>query len=132
MSAEKIKLFNSIIEDFLAQTSELLGTSYHHYFKKIIKVNSLIAIDNAINILLPHKDKIFNKDESYFYNEQNYLDDINSKTEANQDTVLSEIFRLKDIYSKLNEDSKENVWSILQALVQLTIEYCEIKGIQYN
>ena len=36
-----------------------------------------------------------------------------------------------NIYYKLNDDSKENVWSILQALLQLTIEYCEIKNIKY-
>jgi hypothetical protein len=135
MSAEKIKLFNSIIEDFLAQTSELIGTSYYTYFKKVIKINSLIAIENSIAFLIPHKNKIFNKDESYFYDESNYLEDLNKTelgTQYNSDTILSEIFRLKNIYDKLDADSKENVWSILQALLQLTIEYCELKGIKHN
>jgi hypothetical protein len=36
------------------------------YYKKIIKVNSLIAIENGIQYMLPHREKIFSKDETYF------------------------------------------------------------------
>ena len=35
---EKIKEFNMILETFLSQLSPLVGTSYHHYFKKLIKL----------------------------------------------------------------------------------------------
>lgn len=135
MSTEIIKSFNSIIESFLLQTSELVGTTYYTYFKKVIKVNALIAIENAIIYLLPYKEKIFLKDETYFTNESNYIDKVNVSSIANRfsnDKVLSEIFRLKDIYYKLNEESKENVWAILQALVQLTLEYCQLKGISIS
>ena len=135
MSTEIIKSFNSIIESFLLQTSELVGTTYYSYFKKIIKVNSLIAINSAISYLLPFKDKIFAKDETYFTNESNYMDKVNDSGINNRfsnDKVLSEIFRLKDIYYKLNGESRENVWAILQALVQLTLEYCQIKGISVS
>lgn len=132
MSIEIIKSFNSIIESFLLQTSELVGTTYYTYFKRVIKVNSLIAIENAITYLLPFRNKIFAKDETYFTNENNYMDTVNDgcvNNKVSNDKVLSEIFRLKDIYYKLNAESQENVWSILQALVQLTLEYCQIKGI---
>jgi hypothetical protein len=131
-TAETIKTFNSIIESFLLQTSELVGTTYYTYFKKVIKVNALIAIESAINYMLPYKDKIFIKDETYFTNEVNYIDKVNNtsiSTKFSNDKVLSEIFRLKNIYYKLNAESKENVWAILQALVQLTLEYCQLKGI---
>lgn len=132
MATEIIKSFNSIVESFLLQTSDIVGTTYLTYFRKVIKVNSLIAIENSILYLLPFKVKIFSKDETYFINEDNYIEKINEtevKKKFSPDKIISEIFRLKDIYSELNEDSKENVWSILQALVQLTIEYCQIKGI---
>jgi len=135
MTTEIIKSFNSIVESFLSQTSGMVGTTYHSYFKRVVKVNSLIAIENAVQYMIPFKDKIFSKDESYFYNETNYLDKVNQTPISSQysgDTILSEIFRLKDIYKELNDESKENVWSILQALVQLTIEYCQIKGITIN
>lgn len=123
MATDKIKTFNSIIESFLAQTSEIVGTTFYVYFKKVIKLNALIAIENGIKYVLPYREMIFNKNESYF------TDEILSDKVNNDDKILSEIFRLKDIYHKLDYESIENVWSILQALVQLMIEYCEIKNI---
>lgn len=135
MATEKIKTFNSIIESFLAQTSEIVGTSYYTYYKRVIKINSLIAIENAIRFMIPHRDKIFAMDESYFSEEQSLIEKIDETPLASSftnDRILSEIFRLKNIYYKLDLDSKQNVWSILQALLQLTIEYCDIKGIKYE
>jgi len=134
MAAEKIKLFNSIIESFLAQTSERVGTTYYTCFKSLIKVNSLIAIENSIKFMIPHREKIFNMDESYFNEESDLLNKIEETPLGNSytnDKILAEIFRLKNIYYELDEESKKNIWSILQALVQLTIEYCDIKGIIY-
>ena len=125
MTTEKIKNFNTILESFLLQITSHVGTTYHHYFQKLIKINSLIPIQHAITHLLPFKDQILKKDETYFYNENNYK----NKVENEADTVLSEILRLKDIYKQLNDESKDNVWSIFQALLQLTIEYCELKNI---
>lgn len=132
--AEKIKAFNMIIESFLSQTSELVGTTYYTYFKKVTKVNSLIAIENGIRFMLPHRNKIFNKDESYFSDDELLINELNTFAIPNKfstDQILNEIFRLKDIYYKLDNVSKENVWNILQALTQLMIEYCDIKGIKY-
>lgn len=137
MATEKIKIFNSIIESFLLQTTEFVGTTYLNYFRKVIKLNSLIAIENAIVHVLPHRDEILNKKESYFSDEEilsfdmDKVKDINDGKFSN-DTILNEIFRLKDIYYKLDIKSRDNVWDILQALVQLTIEYCEIKGYEYQ
>lgn len=133
MSAEIIKSFNSLIESFLSQVSDLIGTTYYTYFKKIIKVNSLIAIENGIIFMLPHKEKIFTNDDSYF-TDDNVIENIDCKKISenySSDKILSEIFRLKDIYYKLDNESKENVWNILQALTQLMIEYCELKNINY-
>lgn len=134
MATEIIKSFNAIIENFLSQTSELVGTTYYAYFQKIIKVNSLIAIENGIRYMLPHRDKIFNKDESYFSDDQTIINGLSSSNVFNKyynDQTLSEIFRLKDIYYKLDNVSRDNVWDILQALTQLMIEYCKIKNIGY-
>jgi hypothetical protein len=132
---DKVKDFNLIIESFLQQMAEKIGTTYYTYFCRVTKVNALIAIENAIHFLIPSKDKIFNQDESYFQNEKNYMEHLSKTTithKVSKDVILSEIFRLKDIYETLDENSKIEVWAILQALVQLTIEYCEIKGIKID
>lgn len=128
-ATDKIKLFNSILESFLLQTANIVGSTYHHYFVKLIKVNAPVPINYAINHLIVFKDQILSKNEDYFNNESNYINNITEGSPS--DNTLSEIMRLKDIYYKLDVDSKENVWSILQALLQLTIEYCELKNIKY-
>ena len=134
MTTEIIKTINNIIESFLSQTSEIVGTTYFTYFRRIIKINSLIAIENGIMFMLPHKDKIFNKDETYFSDEKILINNLNTSAVSenfSSDQILSEIFRLKDIYYKLDKISQDNVWDILQALTQLMLEYCDIKKIKY-
>jgi hypothetical protein len=139
MSAiDKIKIFNTIVESFLSQISVTVGTTYYTYFKRMIKINSLIAIDNAVIYMIPLKDKIFNEDETYFTNEDlntintdPNIDEILKTNNMNNDILIQEMFRLKDIYYKFDEKSKKEIWKILKTLVQLSIEYCEIKGIKF-
>ncbi len=131
---DKIKLFNSILESFLAQTAPILGTTYHFYFIKLIKVNASLPINHAIKNLLIHKNQIINKDESYFVNKDVYNDNIKNMDgiidqPISDENILSEIMRLKDIYYQFNDESKEHIWSILQSLLQLTIEYKELKNL---
>ena len=125
--SDKIKNFNLILESFLSQTSPIVGTTYHFYFKKLISSNAPLPIKYATEHMLLFKDQIMSKDEAYFNsNDDNLNSKFNEVTELSNlptDKILSEIMRLKDIYYQLDKDSRENVWSILQALLQLTIEY---------
>ena len=129
---DKIKNFNLILESFLVQTSPIVGTTYLFYFKKLISVNAPLPIKYAIEHMLIFKDQILAKDEKYFNGEEldNELNDkFNEVTELSKlptDKILSELLRLKDIYYQLDVDSRENVWSILQALLLLTIEYTNL------
>jgi len=124
--SETVKSFNSILEDFLQQISPLIGTSYHHYFKKIIKVNAILPIQYFIHYVFDPEnlleDKIINRDETYFTNENNHKNQV-----KNQDNALMEIVRLKGIYVDLSKDSKDNVWDILFALVHLSKDYIKLK-----
>lgn len=116
---EKIKNFNDILETFLQQLSPIIGTSYHYYFKKLVKVNSLMPIQQFLSEVLPFKEKIMNKDESYFLKIEENAED---KIQGDQ-KVLNEILRLKDIYSELDENSRVEVWNYFQALIVLSEEY---------
>ncbi len=121
---EKIKSFNEILETFLQQLSPIVGTTYHYYFKQLIKVNSTMPIKTFLVEVSPYKEKIFNKDESYFLNiEDNAKDD-----RVNDDEVLTEILRLKDIYSKLDNQSRSEVWNYFQALIVISEEYVSLSN----
>lgn len=125
---DKIRAFNSIIEDFLKQTTPIVGTTYYFYFSKLVKANATLPINYASSHLLKYKEKILNKDISYFSDKNNYSEQLNElESNYNNNDIMFEILRLKDIYYKLNESSRDNVWDILQALLQLTIEYNELK-----
>ncbi len=119
---EKIKEFNLIVSSLLSQLIPLIGSTYNHYFNKLIKVNAVLPIENFYKYGYKYKEKIMEKDISYFSNSENHkdvLDDDNYR--------LNEILRLRGIYDKLDKNSVDNIWSILQALIILTEEYTHIK-----
>lgn len=126
MASEKIKQFNEILSSFLIQVAPLVGTTYHHQFQDIVKYNSLLPIEQFLVHALPVRDKIINRDETYFTETSNHKDQI-----GNNDLVLNEILRLKDIYIQLDETSKSNVWDIFQAMLILGEEYIKINKQKY-
>jgi hypothetical protein len=121
---EKIRTFNDLVESFLKQVSPIIGTTYHHYFTKLIKFNAVMPIQNFIYYAIPMKDKILNRDETYFTNPDNHVDKVK---ESKQDNALDEIIRLKGIWEKLSDESKDNVWDMTQAMLIIAMEYLELK-----
>lgn len=125
--SEKIKAFNSILESFLAQVSPLIGTTYHYYFKKLISVNAPLPIKYAATHLVVFRDQILSKDEAYFESKDDNLtskfSEVTGNSNISPDEALGEIMRLKDVYYQLDTKSRDNVWDILQALLQLAMEY---------
>jgi hypothetical protein len=134
--ADKVKAFNTILGSFLEQTSPLVGTTYYSRFKKLILVNAPLPIKCASDHLINYKEQIMSKDEAYFNdpvdistkiknvsNSSSIISELPSIIDYGSESIITEILRLKDIYYKLNTDSRDNVWLILQALLQLCIEY---------
>lgn len=119
---ETIKTFNSILANFLQQVSPIIGTSYHHYFTQLIKANCVEPIKiftyYVHNSEKPLVQYIETRDEEYFVKTENHMEQINK---SNMD--LFEIIKLQGIYSELDRESKDNLWCILQALLQLSKEY---------
>jgi hypothetical protein len=125
--SETIKDFNTILGDFLQQLSPILGTStYHFYFTKLIKANAILPLQYFNHFVFksekPLDEYILTRNEEYFTNTENHVEDI-----KNYDGSLMEIIRLKGIYEKLDDKSKENVWSILQILLTLSKHYLQLK-----
>ena len=122
MASEKIKQFNEILSSFLIQVSPLVGSNYHQQFQTIVKYNSLLPVEQFLVHALPVRDKILNRDETYFNNTTNHIDKI-----GNNEYVLNEILRLQNIYTQIDEISRSNVWDIFQAMLILGEEYINIK-----
>ena len=117
---EKIKQFNTLMETFLGQISPLVGTSYKHYFSKLVKANAIMPIQQFYQYVIPFKNKIVAKDESYFRQTENFKEQITG------DDMFQEIIRLTNIYDKLDEDNKVQMWMYFQALLVLSEEYTKL------
>jgi len=120
MTTEIVKQFNDILESFLIQISPLVGTSYHYYFKQFISYNAIMPIEQFLVYALPLREKIINRDETYFANNDNHTEMITSEN------ALGEILRLQNIYRRLDTESQSNVWDIFQAMLHLGEEYVRI------
>jgi hypothetical protein len=127
MNTTKVKEFNKVFKSFLKQIIPTIGKMYYYKFKLIIKCNSMMPIEQFIINVVPLREKILNRDESYFINTDNHKEHINDDQE-----ILSEVLRLQDIYFKLDDVSKENIWNILQALLILSEEHLQNNKERYN
>ena len=117
---KQIKFYATILVSYLIILG--IGSFYPNRFKQLIKYNSILAIEQFIIRALPLKDKIESRDESYFYSTNNY--DKHFKTDED---YLDEIIRFQSIYDKLDNESKSNLWDIVQAMTYLAEEYLKKK-----
>lgn len=120
---EIIKNFNNILSDFLNQISPLIGNSYYNKFTMIIKLNALYPIKRFTTYALDHEDQIMQKNPEYFMDDNIYKDEIEKNYGDDSEIYMDRILQFKEIYNKVDSDSKENLWSIIQALVLLSKEY---------
>lgn len=122
MSADIIKQFNQIVESFIVQVTPLVGSSYKHKFDLMVRLNSLMPIEHYITYALPIRDKILNRDESYF-------SDTETKKQAtdNDENLMREMMQLQNIYFKLDKKSQEGIWDYFQAMLYLGEEYVKLK-----
>jgi len=120
MSKEIVKNFNLILKSFLSQITPLVGCFYIKKFDLITKFNSTLPIEKFLVHAL--RDKILNRDESYFADNCNHKDKV-----GDNDFIISEILRLQNIYLKLDQTSRSNLWDIFQAMLILGEDYVRLK-----
>jgi len=122
MSKEIVKNFNLILKSFLSQITPLVGCFYIKKFDFFTKFNSTLPIEKFLVHALPLRDKILNRDESYFADNCNHKDKV-----GDNDFIISEILRLQNIYLKLDQTSRSNLWDIFQAMLILGEDYVRLK-----
>jgi hypothetical protein len=120
---ELIKNFNNILSDFLEQISPLIGKTYHTKFCMIIKVNSIYPIKRFGHYAIDHETQIMNKNPEYFMDESIYKGEVEKNYGSESEKYMDKILQFKEIYLQVDTHSKENLWSILQALLLLSKEY---------
>ena len=109
--------FNDTLESLLLQISKFTGKKYYFKFKRIRKINSSLPIKLWIENGLEYRQKIMNKDETYFLEKS-----INKSSNSFQ-----EILEIKEIYKNIDNKSKQNLWLYLQTLVILSEDYIKEK-----
>ena len=103
--------FNKIVLDLLQQTTNLIGSKHLFNYKLMVRMNSSLPIDKFINIILPLRAEIINKD----------IDFLLSKAKSTNINI-NEIIDLENIFKNIDDNSKENIWQILHALILLAHE----------
>jgi hypothetical protein len=124
MTSIIISQFNEILSSFLVQIIPIVGSTYYNTIQTIIRCNSSLPIDNFLVYAIECREKIMNRDESYFCDKSVVTTVVGEDVKKDQ---LDEIFRLQNIYGVLDKESKDNVWDILQALLILGEDYIKIK-----
>lgn len=122
MAAQIVKDFNQLLEVLIQQVAPMTGKNYHFLFKNLIKMNAMLPIQTFNEYAFEWKKQIENKDDSFFLN-----DNVISGTTDNQE-VITEIFQLRNVWTSLDDNSKKNLWEIVQALLMLGENYKSIKG----
>ena len=122
MSSEIVKQFNEILSSFLLQITPYVGGKYHKRYNILIRLNSTSGIEKFLVRVLPVRDKIINRDESYFTKKAK-AEDFDNDMEQ-----IDEIVGLQGVYHTFDEKSKKNVWDIFQALLILGEDYIRVRN----
>ena len=116
-----VRMFNEILESLLIQMSPLIGSLYHKHFMMIIKANYTLAIEKFLIQALPLREKILNRDETYFQTDNAVSSLVDVETINTK--YINNILKLQNIYSKLDKTSRDNVWQIFQSMLILAEEW---------
>lgn len=122
MTAQIIKDFNTMLECLIQQIAPFTKNSYHILFKNLVRANATIPIKTFNEYAIPLKNKIKQHDESFFINED-FSSQVSTQDIMNNDDVIQEIFNLRNVWAQLDEDSKENLWQMVEGLLQLGETY---------
>lgn len=118
---EIIIKFNKIVEKLLIDTSSYLGNSYLKKFKFIITFNKKMPINRFCTYCLKYKEQILSRNPDYFLNYELYVNETSNLDD--KDFYLNEVLNLTEIYMKADEDSRNNLWDIMTALIFLAENY---------
>lgn len=132
MSKEIIKKFNDISMKLLTDMSSIIGSSYKTKYKIMSKVNSTFFIKKFNLTVVKFKNFIKKRDSEYFNDKSLIINELELGDYNDEDKqyYLDEYEYLSNIYHTIDENSKENFWDILNALVYLCEKYIDCHNIK--
>jgi len=115
--------FNSTLLDFskslaVVSPNSIIGKNIKDIEKAILYTESKNKfIEIFIEKILIYKEKIDNKDESFFL-DKSYNNDL-----ENDASLMSKVFEFKDIWQGLSEQNKNIIFQYMSILCQLSQQY---------
>ncbi len=121
----KIEEFNSVLSDLIRDIAYICPKSFLGQNEKFIlnfiemaKIKKRF-IEMFMTKILPYKDKINRKDESFFL-AKSYSKDININ---NNESFTGYIFKLKDVWHTLTKENRDVVWQYMGILCDMALEH---------
>ena len=124
--SDKCTEFNNILTILINQVGDHISFGYRFMLENYMKISKTGPIETFLVHVLPVRDKILARDESYFNNDENYKKSLDA-----DEAMMEEFFRLQNIYESLDVESKKNLWDIMQALLVLGEEYIILNKDKY-
>jgi hypothetical protein len=117
-----LKEFNSQLYDLLKQLNLMIKDEdikyFYNAFEDVIKFNNRLIIDQFIINVLEYYDKIKAKDVNFFIKDNEVADKYKS-----DETVISKIFKFKDLFLKLSAPQQELLFFYLHLLCYISARY---------
>lgn len=127
MSKEIIKKFNDISMKLLTDMSSIIGSSYKTKYRMMSKANSTFFIKKFNLTVVKFKNYIKKRDSKYFEDKNIIINELElgGYNDVDKQFYLDEYQYLSNIYHNIDDNSKENFWDILNALVYLCEKYID-------
>jgi hypothetical protein len=87
------------------------------YLQQLIKKNPKYIIDQFTLYVLKYKKQIDSEDNDFF------LKNEFAKDSSDKKNVIGKMFELKDIWTKLSNDNKKGIFTIMQILCYYSEQY---------
>ena len=116
-----LKAFTTLLSNFIAELAAVFPEetelkTYRSATDALIKANPKLVYKMFVKYVMPYKEQILQKDESFFLN---HSFEKEQAAATAHDMNLLEAVRIKQLWSVMSENSKENTSKYLCQLVQI-------------
>jgi len=113
-----LKVFTNLINEFLLELTQIFPeeTNLQCYYLSVTginKVNPRITLDYFKYYVIPYRNLIAERNESFF------LDDYDENVGLSKNSIV-QATKLKDLWKVMSNETKEKVWEYFENLIKIT------------